>query len=87
MSDPDTHKNKVRRYILLCCLMFTIDSRCSSPLHTLMTDVVDSLGGTANLVKILNRLGVCASEDTLPRFIQHKVSTQQSTAAIADTET
>ena len=43
-------------------------------MHTLITDVIDSQGGSAMLIKILNRLGVCASADTLSRYIQHKRS-------------
>ena len=44
-------------------------------MHTLITDVVESQGGSTLLVRMLNRIGVCASADTLSRFIQHKVST------------
>ena len=76
-SDPTStsyHTKKVRRYFLLCALLFCTDDRCSLPLHTLVTDVVDSQGGSALLIKILNRLGVCTSTDTLSRFIQHKVN-------------
>ena len=45
------------------------------PMHTLLTDTIESQGGSALLIKILNRLGVCASADTLSRFIQYKAST------------
>ena len=44
------------------------------PLHTLMTDMIESQGGTHLLTKILNRFGVCASSDTQSRFIQYKVT-------------
>ena len=37
-----------------------------------MTDLIESQGGSSVLIKILNRLGVCSSADTLSRFIQHK---------------
>ena len=66
---------KTRRFFLLCALLFCTDDCCSLPLHTLVTDMVDSQGGSALLIRILNRLGVCASFDTLKWFIQHKVST------------
>ena len=36
--------------------------------HT--TDTVESQGGSALLVEILNRLGICVSADILSRFIQ-----------------
>lgn len=56
---------KLRRFFLLCMILFCSDDRCSVPLHILLTDVVDSQGGSALLVRILNRIGVCASQDTL----------------------
>ena len=55
--------------------MFCTDDRCSVPMHTLLTDTIDSQGGSATLIQILNRLGVCASADTLSRFIQVKANT------------
>ena len=39
----------------------------------LLTDTINHCGGSTGLIRILNRLGVCASADTLARFIQHKV--------------
>ena len=45
--------------------MFITDDRCSIPLHILIADLVEGQGGSAWLHKILNRLGVCASADTL----------------------
>jgi len=38
-------------------------------------DVIESQGGSALLVQILNRLGVCVSADTLSWFVQYKVNT------------
>ena len=52
--------------------MYCADDRCSLPLHTLITDIVDSQGGSALWIKILNRLGVCTSLDTLSHFVQYK---------------
>ena len=74
-GSPAFHVKKVRRFFLLCAIMFNVDDRCSMPMHTLITDVVESQGGSSVLVKILNRLGVCSSADTLARFIQHKQCT------------
>ena len=71
-NSPAYHVKKVRRFFLLCAIMFSTDDRCSMPMHTLMTDLVESQGGSSVLVKTLNRLGVCSSADTLARFIQHK---------------
>ena len=44
------------------------------PLHTLLTDTIESQGGSILLIKILNRPGACASADTLSRFVQYTVS-------------
>ena len=80
MTDPSSsayHTKRVRCLFLLCTMLsLCTDDRCSMPLHTLMTDVVESQGGSALLVQILNRLGViCVSADTLSRFVQYKVNT------------
>ena len=75
VSDPSSqahHIKRVRCFHLLCMILYCTDDRCSLPLHTLITDVIDSQGGTALLIKILNRFGVCASLDTLLRFVQYK---------------
>ncbi len=69
--DPTSVANqtkKLRRF-LLSAILFCSDDRCSVPLHTLLTDMIDSQGGSALLVRIL----VCASLDTLSRSIQHHV--------------
>ena len=49
---------------------------CSISLHTLLTDTIESQlqGGSTLLVQMLNRLGVCASADTISRFIQFQMS-------------
>ena len=48
------------------------------PLHTLITDVVDGLGGSTQLTRLLNRLGICSSADTLARHIQHVTSVKEN---------
>ena len=58
-SSPSHGIKKVRRS-LFCNLLFCTDERCSMPLHTLMTDMIESQGGTHLLTKILNHFGVCA---------------------------
>ena len=64
----------IRRLFLLCSLMFITDDRCSVPLHVLMTDIIENQGGSSLLIRTLNRVGVCASADTLSRFMQFKVN-------------
>ena len=80
VSDPTTpthHIKKVHRFFSLCVLLFCTDDRCYLPLHNLITDVVESLGGSTQLVQILNRLGMCSSADTLARSIQYRVQERE----------
>ena len=69
------HVKKIRRFFILCTILFSTDDRCSIPMHTLITDLIESQGGSSVLVRILNRLGVCSSADTLARFVQFKRNT------------
>ena len=46
------------------------------PFQLILADIVDCYGGSTELLKILSRLGVCTSSDTLLRYIQATV--QQS---------
>ena len=74
-QESQTHTKKARRYFILCCILFCTDARCSRPLHQLITNLIESQGGSTLLIKLLNRLGACASADTLSRFVQYKIST------------
>ena len=64
---------KVRRTFCICVLFFTINSQCSFPMHTLITDAIETCGGSSRLQKILNRLGACACIDEHDRYIQYRV--------------
>ena len=77
MHTSPYHIHKILCLFCLCGLMFCTDDHCSIPLHTLVTDTIDRWGGSTELIRILNRLRVCASADTLARFIQHKVEERQ----------
>ena len=57
--------------------MFCTNDRCYTPIHNLLTDIVDGLGGSTLLIKILNRLGICSSADTLARAIQFRVTERE----------
>ena len=74
-----SHVKTVRRFFCFCALMFCTNDRCSMPLHNLITDMVDGLGGSSLLIKLLNRLGICSSADTLARSIQYRVTEREST--------
>ena len=57
----------------MCVLLFTTNSQCSCPLHTLLTDAIETCHGSGQLVKLLNRLGAYASADTHARYVQYRV--------------
>ena len=78
-SSPAYHIKKVRRFFIACTMMFCINENYTIPIHILITDVIEGQWGSAMLIEILNRLGACASADTLARYIQHKYSNQKST--------
>ena len=63
----------LKRLFILHQIVYCMDNTCSMPFHILTADLIDSCGGSAELVKIFNRLGVCVSFDTLLRHIQGKV--------------
>ena len=73
----NTRVKKVRRFFCLCVLLFCTDDRCHLPLHALITDAVESYGGSAMLIQMLNRLGACSSADTLARVIQYRVEERE----------
>ncbi len=62
----------IRRFYCLCVILFSTNSQCSFPLHTLITDVIETCGGSARLQKLLNRLVACASIDTHASYVQHR---------------
>ena len=72
-----THVKNIRRLFILHQIMFSIDKTCSTPFHLLNADLLDCLGGSAELIRIFNRLGLCVSLDTLSRHIQTTISTVQ----------
>ena len=78
-TSPVYRLKRMRRLFVLCCMMYCADDRCSMPLHTLIADAIDSQGGSTLLIQLMNRSGICASNDTLARFIQHRASVFRAT--------
>ena len=64
-----THQKKLRRFYILCILMYCTNSQKPTTLHVLLADVVEMCGGSRILIKILNQQGVAASADTHDRFV------------------
>ena len=65
---------KVRQLFVIHQIMYCIDSRAASPFHILNADLIDCYGGSAELLRIFNRIGICVSQDTLQRYVQSTVS-------------
>lgn len=53
--------------------MFFIDDKCSAPFHIVNVDLIDCYGGSAELIRVFNRLGICTSLEILQRHIQSTV--------------
>jgi len=40
---------------------------------TLLTDAIETWGGSSRLIKLFNCLGICTSADTHARYVQYRV--------------
>ena len=79
LKNPQTlnvHIKKIRQFYCLCTLLFCTNNRCCMPVHVLLTDVIKAGGGSSETVKIFNRFGAVASEDTHSRLVSY-VSTKR----------
>ncbi len=54
----------LRRAYLLSVILFTTNSECCYPFHVQLADAVETLGGSSELITILNRVGATASIPT-----------------------
>ena len=62
-------------------ILFITNSECNHPFHVVLSDIVESCGGSTELMTILNRFGIVASIGTLKRTI-HSVSEDRRSAGI-----
>ena len=69
----------MRRAYIVSLIIFVTNSECNSPFHTVLSDVIESCGGSTELITMLNRFGICSSVDTLKRII-HSVSLDRKNA-------
>ena len=72
-EDGNAHVRKMRRFFCVCTILFTMNSKCSFPIHTFIADAIQTCQGSKRLLRLLNRFGVCASADTHARYVQHRV--------------
>ena len=72
-STDNSNIRKIRRLFCICTLLFTTNSQCSFSLHTLLADAIETCRGSSRLMRLLNRVGACASADTHARYVQYRV--------------
>ena len=82
-TSHSNHVRKIRRCFCTCVLLFSTNSQCSFPLHTLITDAIETCGGSSRLQKLLNRLGACACIDTHDRYLQYRVEKKMKEGPMA----
>ena len=70
---------RLRRTYLVSLIIFITNSECNSPFHAVLSDVIESCGGSTELITILNRFGICSSVDTLKHII-HSASVDRRSA-------
>ena len=59
-DERNVHIKKLRRFYSLRLLMYCTNSQKPTKLHFLLADIVEMCGGSRNLTKILNQLGIVA---------------------------
>ena len=72
-----SQKKQMQLLFLISSILFCTNSQCSTPFHTLVTEATLCLGGTQELVKILNRVGAAASIDTNQRLAMQVVESRR----------
>ena len=64
------HIKHLRWAYLVSLIVFITNGECNSPFHAMLSDVIESCGGSTELINILNRFDICSSVDTLKGIIQ-----------------
>ena len=76
--DKISQQHKLQCLYCLCVMLFATNRCCSVPSHILLTDLIDSQGGSYELIRILNRIGAVASVDTHRCYVQFQVAQKMS---------
>ena len=82
-AEDNRHIKTLRRYYILCLLMYCTNTQRPTLLHTLLADTIEMCGGSRKLLKILNQFGAVSSPDTHDRFVTD-VATRQRNKTVWD---
>jgi hypothetical protein len=67
-SENNSQNKLIKQLYCLMVMLFCTNNQCYMPMHYLLADAVQYHGGSTTLVQILNRVGACASMDTVNRI-------------------
>ena len=76
-TESHPHVKKVRRYFILCQILYCANQKCNIPLHTLLADTIETCGGSRELIHIFNRLEVVCSVDSHDRFVTEEAEKER----------
>ena len=68
LLDGEQDTTSVKKFFCLATILFTTNNQCYMPLHYILTYAIVCMGGSAELVRVLNRFGACVSLDTHNRI-------------------
>ena len=69
LSEPPNLKaGQLPKLFILAALAHMVHSPCHYPLHLPLSDYIDAMSGSADLLQTMSRLGICSSRDTLQRL-------------------
>ena len=87
LSEPPNLKaGQLPKLFILAALAHMVHSPCHYPLHLPLSDYIDAMSGSADLLQTMSRLGICSSRDTLQRLKttvvleRHEVGMQKEVA-------
>ncbi|XP_035680555.1 uncharacterized protein LOC118418656 isoform X2 [Branchiostoma floridae] len=72
LKDNSSHSSSkfLRRLFATFLILFIVsDGQCSYPFHMINSELIHSYSQSTDLMQLLNRLGVCCSNDSHKRFI------------------
>lgn len=78
------HIKLVRQLFLISSLLYCTNSQCCMPFQMLLTEAIQCNGGTLELIKIMNRVGVAASIDTNHRLATQVVQSRLAHGILSD---